>query len=213
MSLAPSSLAPTVIDDHLSTVPAGPVRTCIATGEELAPERLIRFVVGPDGEIVPDLAQRLPGRGLWLKAERLVVEQAMAKNLFARAARRAVKVPEDLAVRIEWLLLERVLEDLSRARRAGRAVSGFVRVEQMIGRNGAGLLLVAEGADGDGLAKLRATGLPLERLADGQTLGGVFGREQAIYVAVARDDASGRFIQRIAGGAARWRAYRLNGAG
>jgi len=72
---------------------------------------------------------------------------------------------------------------------------------------------VAEGADGDGLAKLRATGLPLERLADGQTLGGVFGREQAIYVAVARDDASGRFIQRIAGGAARWRAYRLNGAG
>lgn len=200
-------------ESHLSDGSSGPVRTCIVSGEALAPERMIRFVVGPDGEVVPDLARRLPGRGLWLKAGRAIVEQAMAKGLFARAARRAVKVPPDLADRIERLLLERALEDLSRARRAGRAVAGFVRVEQMMGHGRAGLLIVADEADGDGLAKLTKIGLPLERLGTKEILGSVFGRDQAVYVAVARDDASGQFIKRIAGGAARWRAYRLNGAG
>jgi predicted RNA-binding protein YlxR (DUF448 family) len=191
----------------------GPLRTCIVTGETAAPERMIRFVVGPDGDVVPDLARRLPGRGLWVRAERASVEQAVARKAFARAARAAVKAAADLPERVEMLLLGRVLEDLSRARRAGRAVAGFVRVEQVIGRREAGLLIVASEADGDGLGKLEATGLPIERLADAAALGGVFGREQAVYVAVARDDASGQFIQRIAGGAARWRRYRPNGRG
>lgn len=188
--------------------PEPPMRTCIVTGVVGAPAQMIRFVVSPDGGIVPDLARRLPGRGLWLRAERATVEQAMARKLFAKAARRAVTVADDLPQRIERLLLERALEDLSRARRAGRAVAGFVRVEQMIGKGLAGLLIVADGADGDGLGKLRATGLPLARLGDALSLGGVFGRDQTVYAAVARDDASGRFIDRISSGAARWRGYR-----
>lgn len=203
------------MDDHASrsSAAAGPVRTCIVTGVEKSPEQMIRFVVGPEGEAVPDLARRLPGRGLWVTAERSTVEQAVARKLFSKAARAAVTASPDLADRVERLLLERALEDLGRARRAGRAVAGFVRVEQMIGRGRAGLLIVAAEADGDGLAKLEASGLSIERLADATALGGVFGRERAVYVAVARDDRSGQFIQRIAGGAARWRRYRLNGAG
>ncbi|MCX7361580.1 MAG: RNA-binding protein [Alphaproteobacteria bacterium] len=204
-------------EPHLPAPPsvpeAAPVRTCIASGAQDAPERMIRFVVGPEGNVVPDLARRLPGRGMWLTAERAAVEQAMAKKLFARAARRAVTVDPDLPQRIERLLLARPLEDLSRARRAGRAVAGFVKVEQLIGRQRAGLLIVADEAAGDGLGKLQASGLPIERLGDAEVLGAVFGREQAVYVAVSRDDAPGHFIQRIAGGAARWRRYRLNGAG
>jgi predicted RNA-binding protein YlxR (DUF448 family) len=196
-----------------AAIVAGPLRTCIVTGETMAPERMIRFVVGPDGDVVPDLARRLPGRGMWLKAERAIVEQALAKKAFARAARAAVKAAPDLPQRIERLLLDRVLEDLSRARRAGRAVAGFVKVEQMIGKRRAGLALVASEADGDGLAKLEATGVAIERLGDAALLGGVFGRDQAVYVAVARDDAAGHFIHRIASGAARWRRYRSNGAG
>jgi uncharacterized protein len=192
----------------------GPQRTCIATGETGAPERMIRFVVGPDGDVVPDLARRLPGRGLWVKAERAAVERAVAKNVFARAARNAtgasVKAAADLSDRVERLLLERALADLGRARRAGRAVAGFVKVEQMVGQRRAGLLVVADEADGDGLAKLRASGLPIARLGDAAALGGIFGREQAVYVAVARDDAGGAFIERIEAGAARWRGYRTN---
>lgn len=209
----PLALAFAMNEPHLSAPPAGPMRTCIATGVEGAPETMIRFVVGPDGEVVPDLARRLPGRGMWVKAERAALERAVDKKLFSRAARAPVKASADLVDRVERLLLERVLADLGRARRAGRAVAGFVKVEQMIGRHQAGLLVVAEDADGDGLQKLRATGLPLERLGDAAALGGIFGREQAVYVAIARDDAGGAFIERISVGAARWRGFRLNGAG
>jgi len=202
------------LEEPLAPPSTGPQRTCIATGETGAPERMIRFVVGPEGDVVPDLARRLPGRGLWVKAERAAVERAVAKNLFARAARASVKPASDLAERVERLLLERALADLSRARRAGRAVAGFVKVEQMVGQRRAGLLVVADEADGDGLGKLKAAsrenGLSIARLGDAAALGGIFGREQAVYVAVARDDAGGAFIERIEAGAARWRGYRLN---
>ena len=82
------------------------------TGDERAPERMIRFVVGPEGDVVPDLARRLPGRGMWVRAERSAVEQAVAKKLFSKAARAAVKADDDLPERVERLLLERALGDL-----------------------------------------------------------------------------------------------------
>lgn len=201
------ALALAMPEPHLS------VRTCIATGEEGPPERMIRFVVGPEGDAVPDLARRLPGRGMWVRADRAALERAVERKLFSKAARAAVKAPADLVQRVERLLLERALDDLGRARRAGRAVAGFVKVEQMIGQRRAGLLVVADEADGDGLAKLRTSGVPIEKLGDAQALGRIFGRDQAVYVAIARDDAGGVFTQRIATGAARWRGFRSNGAG
>jgi uncharacterized protein len=187
-----------------------PLRTCIATGEQAAPERMIRFVVGPDGDVVPDLARCLPGRGMWVQASRAALERAVARKLFSKAARAAVKAADDLPERVERLLLERALADLGRARRAGRAVAGFVKVEQMVGRGRAGLLVVASEADGDGLGKLGASGLPIARLGDATSLGRLFGREHTVYVAVARDDAGGTFIGRIEAGAARWCGYRQN---
>ena len=174
---------------------------------------MIRFVVGPQGDVVPDLARRLPGRGMWVRAGRAAIERAVAKNLFAKSAKAAVRPAADLPERVERLLLERALADLGRARRAGRAVAGFVKVEQMVGQRRAGLLVVADEADGDGLGKLKATGLPIARLGDAVAWGGIFGREQAVYVAVARDNAGGAFIERIEAGAARWRGYRLNSDG
>lgn len=206
-------LALAMSEPHLTAPASGPMRTCIVTGEEGTPERMIRFVVGPEGDVVPDLARRLPGRGMWVLARRDVLQRAVEKGLFAKAARRGVKASADLVDRVESLLLERPLADLGRARRAGRAVTGFVKVEQMIARKQAGLLVVAAEADGDGLGKLQATGLPIERLGDARSLGGLFGRDQAVYVAIARDDAGGAFVERIAVGAARWRGFRLNGAG
>jgi predicted RNA-binding protein YlxR (DUF448 family) len=191
----------------------GPQRTCIATGETATPERMIRFVVGPEGDVVPDLARRLPGRGLWVRAERPAVERAVARNLFAKVARKPVKAGSDLADRVERLLLDRVLADLGRARRAGRAVAGFAKVEQMIAKRRAGLLVIADEADGGGLAELEKSGLPIARLADAAALGGIFGRERTVYAAVARDDAGGAFVGRIEVGAARWRGYRLNSTG
>src|SRR5258707_12991816 len=89
---APTPLVEAMIEPHLSAPPAGPVRTCIVTGEEGTPEGMVRFVVGPRGDVVPDLARKLPGRGLWVRAERAAVEQAVGRKAFAKATRAAVSV-------------------------------------------------------------------------------------------------------------------------
>ncbi len=161
----------------------GPNRRCIVTGKVLPVEQLIRFVVGPDGTVVPDIEARLPGRGLWLSAGWDMVTTAAAKNLFAKGFRRKVTVPADLAERIADLLLRRCLEKIGLARRAGQAVTGFekVRGELKAGR-GAVLLAAADGAV-DGREKIRALapGLPLVVVLRSDELGAAFGRSHAVH--------------------------------
>src|SRR6185437_2278785 len=88
----------------------GPLRRCIASGERLDPERMIRFVVGPEDRLVPDVAGKLPGRGMWVGAERAKLSLAVDKHLFARAARRAVKVEPDLPDLVERLVERQCLD-------------------------------------------------------------------------------------------------------
>src|SRR6185312_14196258 len=82
----------------------GPLRRCIASGERMAPERMIRFVVGPEDRLVPDVAGKLPGRGIWIEADRAKLALAVEKRLFTRAARRPVKVEPDLPDLVERLV-------------------------------------------------------------------------------------------------------------
>ncbi len=164
------------------TAPA-PQRRCIVTGEVRDRDTLVRVVVAPDGAIVPDIEARLPGRGLWLTPRRDIVEQAVAKRIFARAARRPVAAPPELADRIESLLARRCCDALGLARRAGLAVAGFERVGEAARRGRAGLLLFAlDGAEG-GYRKLAAFGrdLPLARVLTAAELGGAFGRERIVH--------------------------------
>jgi uncharacterized protein len=147
---------------------------------------LLRFVVAPDGTVVPDVEARLPGRGLWLTARRDIVERAVARRLFARAARRPVSVPAELADRIESLLARRCGELLGLARRGGGAVAGFDRVEEAMRRGRAGLLLDAlDGAEG-GRRRLAvpARDVPRARVLTAAELGAAFGRERIVYAAV-----------------------------
>ena len=164
----------------------------------------MRLVVSPTGDIVPDIDARLPGRGLWLSARRDIVERAVAKRLFARAARRSVAAPADLADRIEALLARRCCEALGLARRAGLAVAGFERVSEAVrgGRNGL-LLFALDGAEG-GQRKLGALGrdLPVARALYGAELGAVFGRERSAHVWVGPGPLCRRLlldVERIAG--------------
>ncbi len=166
-------------------------RKCIVTGISLPQERLIRFVVGPDDCLVPDLEARLPGRGFWLSADRDVINTACAKNLFTKAARQSVKVSETLAGEIEALLVRRCLDKISLARRAGQAVAGFERVGEFLRQpdarlKGGVLLSARDGAPG-GRRKI-------ERLAEGMTvislfsmaeLGSAIGSERTVHLAVA----------------------------
>lgn len=167
-----------------------PERRCIASGEVRPKEGLLRFVVGPDGEVVPDLAERLPGRGLWVGAEAGLLRKAVAKNLFSKAARRKVAVPEDLEARVQALLRQRVLELLSLARRAGELVSGHDQVRQRLEKGTAALLIQAEDGAEDGCRRLARLaegvrpGIDIYRVLPASELGAALGREQAVHVAV-----------------------------
>jgi predicted RNA-binding protein YlxR (DUF448 family) len=190
-------------DDAAATA-ASPRRRCIATGEGQDRARLLRFVVGPDGAIVPDIDERLPGRGLWLTPRRDIVERAVAKRAFARAARRSVAVPPDLADRVEILLARRCVDSLGLARRAGLAVAGFDRVCDAIRQGRAGLLLCARDGAAGGRRKLveLGRGLPCADILTAAELGAAFGRDRIVYAALGGGKLCRRLIadlDRLAG--------------
>lgn len=132
-------------------------RRCIVTGEVRDEAHLIRFVVSPDGEVVPDLAAKLPGRGIWVSAERAILARAVAKNHFSKAAKANVKASADLSDRVEKLIVQRMLADLGMARRSGALILGFGNVERALQSDTPPRLLI-EARDGaqDGKRKLWA---------------------------------------------------------
>lgn len=153
---------------------------------------------------MPDVEARLPGRGLWLTPRRDIVERAAAKRFFARAARRPVAAPPDLADRIESLLARRCCEWVGLARRAGLAVAGFDRVDETVRHGKAALLLFAlDGADA-GRRRIAALDrqLPWAAVLSGAELGGAFGRERVAHVALGAGPLSRRLrieLGRLAG--------------
>ena len=167
------------------------LRRCIVTGEIVPDSRLIRFVAAPDGQVVPDVAAKLPGRGLWVTATRAAVIQAVEKKLFARAAKANVIAAADLAERTEKALVTRMLGDLGIARRSGALVLGFDNVLRALdGPRPANVLIEAIDGSGDGKRKLynaaHARGMKpqvLECLTSAE-LGLALGRENVIHAAV-----------------------------
>ncbi|MDX1574982.1 MAG: RNA-binding protein [Kiloniellales bacterium] len=177
---------------HLSADQAsrGPQRRCIASGEVRDKKDLLRFVVDPGGSLVPDPAGRLPGRGLWLSPRRDMLEKACARNLFAKAAKAAVRLPEDLPERTEIAHRRRFLELLGLANRAGQAVAGFQKVKDRLAAGEAALLVHAvDGAEDGrrkivGLARARQPDMPVVSLFTAAELGRALGRDSAVHLAV-----------------------------
>jgi len=131
-------------------------RRDIVSGQVMDEAQLIRFVAGPDGVVVPDLARKLPGRGLWVAADRASVETAAKKGLFSRAAKAKLRALPDLADQVESLLLKRLLSGLGLARRAGDLTSGFEKVSSAISAGRAAWLIEASDGATDGRRKLYA---------------------------------------------------------
>ena len=113
-----------------------PERRCIATGETQPRGGPIRFVVGPDATVVPDITGKLPGRGMYVSADRDALELAVKRRLFSRAAKMQVTAPEDLAQQVHDLQARRVIELIAMARKAGQAVAGYEKTRDWL-RNGA----------------------------------------------------------------------------
>ncbi len=185
----------------------GPERKCIVTGEVQPKYGLIRFAVGPEGQIGPDLMEKLPGRGIWVSADRAAIDKAAAKGLFARAAKQPVQVPEDLADLVEALLVKRVINLISLARKGGRAVSGYEKVKIMLGKEEARVLIQASDGSERGKSKLSTPqGGSFIGWLTANELGQAFGRQTTIHAAL----GAGGLLQPVVEEAARLKGLRVS---
>jgi uncharacterized protein len=177
-----------------------PQRRCLVSREVKGQDQMIRFVLDPSGQVVPDIDGRLPGRGMWLSADRNVLNKAVSGNLFARGARAGA----DLAGQVEGLLVQRALDCLGLARRAGQVTMGFEQVRAYLRSSAAGVLIAAADSSADGRSKLRrlAADLPVITAFSRAELGAALGRDGLFHVAFAPGRLAERllcYIRRLAG--------------
>ncbi len=174
----------------------GPERRCIATGEVGDPARMIRFVVGPEGQAVPDVRNKLPGRGIWGSATKEAPETAIKKKAFSRSAKEQVSVPDDLFEQVEDALVRRLVDLISLARKAGQAVTGFEKVKGWLETEQARILIQSSDGSERGKSKLRSP--PGKDVFVGcltaQELGLAFGRESVIHGALTAGGLSKQVI-------------------
>ncbi len=197
--------------DHGPEDEQGPERRCIVTGARAPRDALLRFVASPDGDVVVDLDAKLPGRGLWVTPSREVVETAVRKGAFARAARRAVRVDSSLPARVEAILVDRLVDLIGFARRAGMAVCGYETVKARLHSGTASVLLSASDRDGDGPSRLRrasaAAGVRVVAALTSEELGRPFGRSDVVHALLSQ----GRLADHVVAGADRLLQYRPKG--
>ncbi|MFK7764213.1 MAG: RNA-binding protein [Roseobacter sp.] len=188
----------------------GPDRKCIATGEVHPKFGLMRFVVGPDTQVVPDVLGKLPGRGIYVTSERAAIDKAVAKGLFSRSAKTPVKAPDGLADEVERQLARRVVDLISLQRKAGKAVAGFEKVKSWLQMEEAEVLIQAVDGSGRGKTKLSTPhyGSYIGWLTADE-LGLAFGRQTVIHGAL----ASGGLTQRVVEEAQRLKGVRVKEGG
>ena len=174
----------------------GSERRCIATGTTGDPAGMVRFVTNPDGEVVPDITGKLPGRGMWVSADQEALELAVKKNAFSRSAKAQVKVPGDLVAMTERLLARRLTDLISLARKAGQAVAGYEKVKSWLETEQARVLMQASDGSERGKSKLRSP--PGKNVFIGcltaQEMGLAFGRESVIHGALTAGGLSEQVI-------------------
>ncbi len=173
------------------------LRRCIVTGETSEKSALIRFVVGPDNTIVPDLEAKLPGRGLWVSANSDAVNMASKKGLFAKAARGKVKVPGDLAETVGRLLKKRCLNYLGLASRSGLIVQGAEKVQAGLKAGRGSVLVQASDGAPDGRAKIARLrpGMSVVTPFLATEMGQALGREQAVHVLLDKGSLCNRLVE------------------
>lgn len=173
-----------------------PERKCIVSGDAQSKLGLIRFVVGPDGQIVADILGKLPGRGLWVSANRASLDEAVQKGLFSKAARQKVTVPEGLIQDIEAQLARRTVDLISLARKGGTAVAGYEKVKDWLLKDYADVLVQSSDGSERGKSKLSTPygGVFIGWLTSDE-LGLAFGRQTVIHAALASGGLTSRIVE------------------
>src|SRR4051812_14488881 len=187
------------------------VRMCAVTRQVRPIDCLIRFVVSPEGEVVPDLKRKLPGRGLWVSASRQAVAEAVRRHQFSRGFKRDVRVPPTLATDTEALLARGLVDALAMAAKAGQVISGFGKVEDALlrpDRSPIGALIHASDGAADGIRKLDAVArqkagindnsnqIPVVTALTSRQLDLALGRSNVIHAALLAGPAGKTFLSR-----------------
>lgn len=176
-----------------------PERRCIVTGDVQPKAGLVRFVVSPEGQVFPDLAEKLPGRGMWVTADRDAIAKAVKKGLFSRAAKAPVTAADNLADMVEAGLARRVVDLISLTRKAGRAVAGFEKVKGWLAEGRAKVLLQASDGSERGKGKLwTPEGGRWFGCLTSSELGLAFGRDSVIHGALGAGGLSNRVVEEAA---------------
>lgn len=171
-------------------------RRCLVTGEVQPKAGLIRFVAGPEGMVVPDLAEKLPGRGFWVTSDPAALQKAADKGLFSRGAKAHVTPPADLVAGIEAALARRVVELISLTRKSGKAVAGFEKVKEWLAGGRARVLFQASDGSERGKGKLwTPTGGRWFGCLTASELGLAFGRVHVIHSALAPGGLTDKVIR------------------
>lgn len=137
-------------------------RKCIATGEIFEKKDLLRFVVLEDNLIVPDFKKKLPGKGIYVKNSKTLLEKAINNNLFGKVLKKSVKTTNELVSQVENLLFKQALNSISLARKAGIMISGMDKVKEAIKKNNIAFLLEAQDAGADGHNKIMSLAKNIE---------------------------------------------------
>ena len=195
--------------DHGPRTKSGTERMCAVTRQVAGIDDLIRFVVSPAGEPVPDLKRKLPGRGLWVSLSHAAVAEAARRNVFAKSFKRDVHVSKTLADDVERMMVRSVAEALAMAAKAGQVVAGFSKVEGAIeGRQATALIHATDGAP-DGIRKLNAklaaimrenaaesVDLPVVSVLTSDELDLALGRANVVHAALLAGSAGKTFLAR-----------------
>lgn len=177
----------------------GRVRRCVSSRTSSDARRMIRFVLAPDGTLVPDLAGRLPGRGFWVGADHAALARAVDRGGFAKAARARVSAPSSLVDQVGEMLARRCLDRVGLARRAGELVAGFDQVADLLRRGRAALVLTAHDAGGEGRRRIEllAGAVPLLDPFSRTELGGAVGRDEIVHVALGEGGHARQLLQEL----------------
>ncbi len=169
-----------------------PERTCLVHRVSLPTNQMLRFVLDPDNIVTPDLKGNLPGRGVWITAERKNIDLAVKKALFSRGFKQDAKTDEKLGERVDMLLEASVLQALSLAQKSGLVTVGLEKVLEVTAKKGLGALFFASDGSAGSIGKVksklryndRAADIEIHQSLRSEQLDLAFGRTNVIHAAL-----------------------------
>ncbi|MGD9637812.1 MAG: DUF448 domain-containing protein [Alphaproteobacteria bacterium] len=175
-------------------------RKCIVTGASLTKEEMIRFVIDPKGEIIPDIYEKIDGRGFWVSASKTKIETAINKKLFAKASHKKVNASIDIIPLIEKLLKQKCLNLIGFSKKASSLIAGFEKVKVALKKREVYLLIIASNGKENGIKKISPfiePDVPVINVFDSEELGHIIGKDDTVFIAIKKSTIAEKLFAEI----------------